>query len=177
MSAERGPYRWNWPPTFLDALARSGLIRASARACGVGRRTVYDQRDRDPHFAAASDAALAPFRRGDRLYAAARWQRSLRTARWRRWRTSQPTSAPSRSTSSSANSAARCTCSPTRLHGYGGDRGAKRIAAEWSEGIRDLARRAETAHETSGWHGFSAAGVRARAHLREARSTDGYPPA
>lgn len=59
---------WDWPPVFLLALERSGLIRASARACGLGRRTVYDQRQRDPAFAAAWDAALAPFLRGERPY-------------------------------------------------------------------------------------------------------------
>ena len=41
-----------------------GLIRASARTIGVGRQTVYDRRNRDPEFAAAWDAALAPYRAG-----------------------------------------------------------------------------------------------------------------
>ncbi len=57
---------WDWPPLFLEALAASGLIRASARAVGIGRRTAYDRRDRDPEFAAAWDAALQPFRAGER---------------------------------------------------------------------------------------------------------------
>src|SRR5579872_5816316 len=60
--------RWDWAPLFLAALERSGMVRASARACGVGRRTVYDRRERDPDFAAAWDAALEPFRRGERPY-------------------------------------------------------------------------------------------------------------
>jgi hypothetical protein len=59
---------WAWPPLFLEALAASGLIRASARAVGVGRRTVYGKRERDPEFATACDEALAPFRDGKRPY-------------------------------------------------------------------------------------------------------------
>jgi hypothetical protein len=57
---------WDWPPLFLEALAASGLIRASARAVGIGRRTTYDKRERDPEFAAAWDAAVEPFRAGER---------------------------------------------------------------------------------------------------------------
>ena len=59
---------WDWAPVFLLALERSGLIRPSARACGVGRRTVYDRRASDPEFAARWDAVLAPFLRGEREY-------------------------------------------------------------------------------------------------------------
>jgi hypothetical protein len=57
---------WAWPPLFLEALSASGLVRASARAVRIGRRTVYDKRERDPEFAAALDEALAPFRDGKR---------------------------------------------------------------------------------------------------------------
>jgi hypothetical protein len=59
---------WDWAPLFLDALGRSGLVRASARAVGIGRRTADDRRARDTEFAAAWEAALAPFRCGDRRY-------------------------------------------------------------------------------------------------------------
>ena len=48
----------DWAPVFLASLARTGSVRASARAAGVGRRTVYDRRERDLEFAAAWDAAF-----------------------------------------------------------------------------------------------------------------------
>ena len=60
--------RWEWAPAFLLALEQSGLIRASARAVGIGTRTAYDKRERDPEFAAAWDTAFAPFLHGDRRY-------------------------------------------------------------------------------------------------------------
>ena len=40
---------------FLAALKLGKSIAAAARAAGVGRRTVYDWRDRDPAFAAGWD--------------------------------------------------------------------------------------------------------------------------
>ena len=43
---------------FLDELARTGVVSSSARAGGIGRRTAYDWRDRDPGFARAWDDAL-----------------------------------------------------------------------------------------------------------------------
>lgn len=61
--------RRDWVPEFLAELERSGSVRASVRAVGLGRQTVYDRRDADPEFAAAWDAALAAAR--DRLAAAA----------------------------------------------------------------------------------------------------------
>ena len=42
---------------FLAALKLGRSIAAAARAAGVGRRTVYDWRDRDPAFAAGWDEA------------------------------------------------------------------------------------------------------------------------
>ena len=43
---------------FLDELAQTGVVSSSARAAGIGRRTAYDWRDRDPGFARAWDDAL-----------------------------------------------------------------------------------------------------------------------
>jgi hypothetical protein len=43
--------------SFLDSFAESGNVRASAMTAGVGRRTVYDWREKDPEFAAAFDEA------------------------------------------------------------------------------------------------------------------------
>ena len=40
---------------FISALKVGKSIAAAARAAGVGRRTVYDWRDRDPAFAEAWD--------------------------------------------------------------------------------------------------------------------------
>ena len=42
----------------LDALAQTGVVSSSARAGGIGRRTAYDWRDRDPGSARAWDDAL-----------------------------------------------------------------------------------------------------------------------
>jgi len=39
-----------WPAAFLVELEKHGSITAAARAAGVGRRTVYDERDRNPEF-------------------------------------------------------------------------------------------------------------------------------
>lgn len=44
--------------TFLDALRAGKSIAAAARSAGVGRRTAYDWRDRDPHFSARWDEAF-----------------------------------------------------------------------------------------------------------------------
>lgn len=60
--------RWEWAQAFLLALEQLGLIRGSARAVGIGTRTAYDKRERDPEFAAVWDTALAPFLHGDRRY-------------------------------------------------------------------------------------------------------------
>jgi hypothetical protein len=43
---------------FLEALRSGRSIAASARAAGVGRRTAYDWRDRDPQFSARWDEAF-----------------------------------------------------------------------------------------------------------------------
>jgi hypothetical protein len=58
----------DWAPAFIAELERCGLIRASARAVGVGRRTVYDRRDRDPQFAAAWAAAFERGRTERQVY-------------------------------------------------------------------------------------------------------------
>lgn len=43
--------------TFLEEMRTTCNVSHSARAAGVGRRTVYDWRDADPEFAAAWDDA------------------------------------------------------------------------------------------------------------------------
>jgi hypothetical protein len=43
---------------FLDALRDGRSIAAAARNAGLGRRTAYDWRDRDPQFAARWDEAF-----------------------------------------------------------------------------------------------------------------------
>ena len=43
---------------FLAALEQTGNARASARLAGIGRRTAYDWRARDPDFAKAWDYNL-----------------------------------------------------------------------------------------------------------------------
>ena len=48
-----------WPALFLRTLARTPSISFAAKAAGVGRRTVYDLRERDPDFAARWDDALS----------------------------------------------------------------------------------------------------------------------
>jgi hypothetical protein len=39
-----------WPARFLTHLRRSGSISAACRAAKVGRRTIYDERARNPEF-------------------------------------------------------------------------------------------------------------------------------
>jgi hypothetical protein len=48
-----------WRAAFLEALAKTPSVTVAARAAGVGRRTVYDARDRDEEFAEQWDDALA----------------------------------------------------------------------------------------------------------------------
>ena len=43
---------------FLEALRTGKSIAAAARAAGIGRRTAYDWRDRDPLFAARWDESF-----------------------------------------------------------------------------------------------------------------------
>lgn len=138
-----GKHHW-WAPPFLVALERSGMIRASARAVGVGRRTVYDRRERDPEFRAMWDEALAPFRRGERAYdrrplAAFPAHRAL---------------APLEEISADVGAVsvdeleAWLGCSldeyaeKVRRYGARGDRELRRIMLEWSYGIHELASRA-----------------------------------
>lgn len=42
-----------WRETFLDLFTKTGNVMLSAKGAGVGRRTVYEHRERDPEFAAA----------------------------------------------------------------------------------------------------------------------------
>jgi hypothetical protein len=49
--------RKDWAPAFLAALKGATVGRA-AHAAGVGRRTAYDRRERDPEFAEQWDAAI-----------------------------------------------------------------------------------------------------------------------
>jgi len=44
--------------TFLDELSKCGNVKDACVAAGVGRRTVYDWRAKDPEFAQAWDSAL-----------------------------------------------------------------------------------------------------------------------
>lgn len=53
----RTPKR-DWRVAFLTHLADGGHVRASAKAAGVARSTVYDERERNPAFAAAWVDAL-----------------------------------------------------------------------------------------------------------------------
>ncbi len=48
-----------WKPAFLEALARSGKVTASARSAGVDASTVYEARRHDPAFEAAFEEARA----------------------------------------------------------------------------------------------------------------------
>lgn len=43
---------------FIEKLIETGNISLSARLIGVGRRTLYDARERDPEFREAWDTAL-----------------------------------------------------------------------------------------------------------------------
>lgn len=42
----------DWRPKFLKAFAETGLVTEAAAKAKVGRRTVYDERERNPDFAA-----------------------------------------------------------------------------------------------------------------------------
>lgn len=44
--------------TFLDELSKCGNVKDACAAAGVGRRTAYDWRAKDPEFAQAWDSAL-----------------------------------------------------------------------------------------------------------------------
>ncbi len=43
----------DWADKFFEALRTEGTIYHACKKVGVGRRTVYERRDRDPEFAAA----------------------------------------------------------------------------------------------------------------------------
>lgn len=43
---------------FLDELRKRGNVSEAAAVAGIGRRTAYEVRDRDPEFAAAWDEAI-----------------------------------------------------------------------------------------------------------------------
>lgn len=43
---------------FLEAIARTGNVKAACEAAKIGRRTAYDWRGADPEFAEAWDAAM-----------------------------------------------------------------------------------------------------------------------
>jgi hypothetical protein len=126
---------------FLEALSRSGLVRASARAVGVGGRTVHDLRERDPEFARAWEEALAPFRRGERAYD----RRPL--AAFPAHRALAPLARVSAACGavSVAELEARLRCSldeyAGRLTRCGGDKATKRIAVGLAQEVRALARR------------------------------------
>jgi hypothetical protein len=48
----------DWEPLFLEHLANSGNIFASAKAAKITRSTVYERRDNDPEFKAAMFSAF-----------------------------------------------------------------------------------------------------------------------
>lgn len=50
-----------WTVKFLAGLAEMGVIGPACKAARVGRRTVYDHRDRDKAFAAAIALALEDY--------------------------------------------------------------------------------------------------------------------
>lgn len=52
MSA-RTTRRRDWKPAFLEALEQTGMVTEACKVAGVGRRTVYDHRQRDEEFALA----------------------------------------------------------------------------------------------------------------------------
>lgn len=54
----RTPKKEVWRPLFIQELARTCNVSASAIKAGVDRRTVYNARESDPEFAAAWDEAL-----------------------------------------------------------------------------------------------------------------------
>ena len=47
-----------WKPTFIEALRKSGNVRASCQAAGITRQAAYHARGKLPTFAAAWDHAL-----------------------------------------------------------------------------------------------------------------------
>lgn len=47
-----------WMPLFLERLALTGLVGASANSVGISRVTAYDRRNTDPIFAQAWDDAM-----------------------------------------------------------------------------------------------------------------------
>lgn len=59
MSEPRAPrtqkkrVRGDWKPRFLAAFRETGLVKDACEVAGVGRRTVYDHRQRDEDFALA----------------------------------------------------------------------------------------------------------------------------
>ena len=48
-----------WKPTFIEALRKSGNVRASCQAAGITRQAAYHARGKLPTFADAWDHALA----------------------------------------------------------------------------------------------------------------------
>lgn len=48
----------DWRDKFTQHLAKTGNVSKSARLAGVPRRTVYDERDKNPDFAQAWEDAL-----------------------------------------------------------------------------------------------------------------------
>ena len=71
LSRARRPRRAKeWNPgaavTFIVTLAASGTVTRAARAAGMGRKSAYALRLRDPAFAAAWKAALLA-RQGDKV--------------------------------------------------------------------------------------------------------------
>lgn len=53
-SAKRAPKKRRvWKPAFLKALLELGTVTAACDAAGIGRRTVYQERQRDEEFAIA----------------------------------------------------------------------------------------------------------------------------
>jgi hypothetical protein len=48
----------DWRDKFCEALSLTGNVRLSCIATGVGRSTAYDERKRNPDFAASWDSAL-----------------------------------------------------------------------------------------------------------------------
>lgn len=47
-----------WEPLFLEAVSAGRSVAAATREAGIARRTAYDRRERDQHFAKAWDQAL-----------------------------------------------------------------------------------------------------------------------
>lgn len=64
-----------WGPLFLDELRKTGNVSDACRAAGVGRRTVYDRRDRDAQFRSDWEASMEVA--ADALEAEA-WRRAVR---------------------------------------------------------------------------------------------------